>query len=66
MDVPFVLKLLLLPAADCLFQVQDAKLFKAFSRVGITGLLALFNLADADNVKLASGKLILSIDKLKQ
>jgi raffinose synthase len=40
----------LLPSKDCLFQLQDAKLFKAFSKVGSTGLLALFNLADAENV----------------
>ena len=40
----------LLPSRDCLFQLQDAKLFKAFSKVGSTGLLTLFNLADADNV----------------
>lgn len=41
----------LLPAKESLFQVQDAKLFKAFSMVGTTGLLALFNLADADKVE---------------
>ena len=40
----------LLPAEDCLFQVQDARVFKAFSRVGGTGLLALLNCADADSV----------------
>lgn len=40
----------LLPAEDCLFQVQDARPFKAFSRVGGTGLLALLNCADADSV----------------
>jgi raffinose synthase len=41
----------LLPSEDCLLQLQDAKLFKAFSRVGSAGLLALFNLADADKVE---------------
>lgn len=36
----------LLPTADCLFQIQDKKLFKAFSSVGNTGLLGVFNAAD--------------------
>jgi raffinose synthase len=40
----------LLPSADCLFQLQETQVFKAFSKVGTTGLLALFNLADADKV----------------
>lgn len=40
----------LLPAKECLFQLQEAQLFKAFSRVRTTGLLALFNLADAEQV----------------
>lgn len=40
----------LLPTADCLFQVQERKLFKAFSKVRATGLLAVFNLADTDAV----------------
>ncbi|HTO93952.1 MAG TPA: Sip1-related alpha-galactosidase [Bacteroidota bacterium] len=40
----------LLPCEDCLFQVQDGRPFKAFSRVGGTGLLALFNCADAESV----------------
>jgi hypothetical protein len=39
-----------LPAEDCLFQVQQPKVFKAWSRVGNTGLLALYNAADADSV----------------
>ncbi len=40
----------LLPTEDCLFQVQEPNLFKAFSKVRNTGLLVLFNLADADAV----------------
>ncbi len=40
----------LLPAKDCLFQLQEPRLFKAFSKVRTTGLLALMNLADADTV----------------
>ena len=40
----------LLPTADCLFQVQGKKIFKAFSSVGHTGLLGIFNAADADCV----------------
>jgi hypothetical protein len=40
----------LLPAEDCLFQVQQPKVFKTWSRVGNTGLLALYNAADADSV----------------
>jgi len=43
----------LLPTADCLFQLQAKKIFKAFSSVGHTGLLGIFNAADADSV---SGK----------
>jgi hypothetical protein len=41
----------LLPTEDCLFQVQDAKLLKTFSRAGDAGLLGLFNAADADSVQ---------------
>ncbi len=41
----------LLPTVDCLFQVQDVGLFKAYTRVRNTGLLALYNAADADNVE---------------
>jgi hypothetical protein len=41
----------LLPTEDCLFQLQDAKLFKTFSTVGKAGLLGLFNSADADKVQ---------------
>lgn len=40
----------LLPAADCLFQVQDSKLFKAFSKVRNTGLLLLLNATDTNEV----------------
>ena len=40
----------LLPTADCLFQVQNKKIFKAFSFVGNTGLLGIFNAADSDIV----------------
>ncbi|MBW8880544.1 MAG: alpha-galactosidase [Asticcacaulis sp.] len=38
------------PTADCLFQVQAPKLFKAWSRVGDGALLLLANLADAPSV----------------
>jgi hypothetical protein len=38
------------PTEDCLFQVQEAKPFKAFSRSGETGLLGVWNVADADRV----------------
>ena len=41
----------LLPARDCLFQVQDPKPFKAFSRASGIGLLGLWNCADADSVE---------------
>jgi hypothetical protein len=41
----------LLPTEDCLFQVQEAQLFKTYTRVGSTGLLGLFNAADAEEVK---------------
>ena len=41
----------LLPARDSLFQLQEGRPFKAFSRVGEAGLLAIFNLADADRVR---------------
>lgn len=40
----------LLPARDCLFQVQDPEPFKAFSRAGGAGLLGIWNCADADSV----------------
>jgi raffinose synthase len=43
----------LLPAEDCLFQVQKPELFKAFSKAGGKGLLGLWNAADANTV---SGK----------
>jgi hypothetical protein len=38
------------PTEDCLFQVQEARPFKAFSRSGETGLLGVWNVADADRV----------------
>ena len=41
----------LIPTEDCLFQVQEAKLFKAFSLAGPGGLLAVMNLADTDRVE---------------
>ena len=41
----------LLPTEDCLFQVQDAKLFKASSMVRNAGLLGVWNAADADEVE---------------
>jgi hypothetical protein len=40
----------LLPTEDCLFQVQEATLFKVYSKVKNTGLLALYNAADTDEV----------------
>jgi len=40
----------LVPTRDCLFQVQDAKLFKAFSMIRNSGLLGAFNAADVDLV----------------
>jgi raffinose synthase len=40
----------LLPTEDCLFQVQDKKIFKAFTMVGNAGLLDVFNAADANMV----------------
>lgn len=40
----------LLPTQDCLFQVQDEKLFKAFSRSKNIGLIGVWNAADADSV----------------
>jgi hypothetical protein len=40
----------LLPTEDCLFTVQDEVPFKAFSKVGNKGLLAVWNAADADKV----------------
>ena len=39
------------PVADCLFQIQAAKLFKASSRAGEGALLLLANLADAETVE---------------
>ena len=41
----------LLPARDCLFQIQDPKPFKAFSRASGIGLLGIWNCADADSVE---------------
>ncbi|HTE31430.1 MAG TPA: Sip1-related alpha-galactosidase [Chryseolinea sp.] len=41
----------LLPTRDCLFQVQDASLFKASSSVRDAGLLGVWNAADVDKVK---------------
>jgi len=41
----------LLPTEDCLFQVQDAKLFKASSMVRDAGLLGVWNAADAGKVE---------------
>jgi hypothetical protein len=41
----------LLPTEDCLFQVQEAKLFKASSLVGNAGLLGVWNAADANVVE---------------
>jgi raffinose synthase len=40
----------LLPTEDCLFQVQDAQLLKGYSRVRNTGLLGVWNAADAATV----------------
>ena len=39
------------PTADSLFQVQSPKLFKIWSRVGQTGVVAAFNAADTATVK---------------
>lgn len=36
---------------DCLFQLQDEKPIKAFSFAGKSGLMAVFNVADADQVE---------------
>lgn len=41
----------LTPTQDCLFQIQDEKPFKAFSLSGNTGLLGVWNMADADVVE---------------
>jgi len=41
----------LLPTEDCLFQLQENKPFKAFSKVRNAGLLGVWNAADADSVK---------------
>ncbi|MCL5267330.1 MAG: hypothetical protein M1469_04405 [Bacteroidetes bacterium] len=38
------------PTRDCLFQVQDPKPFKAFSRSGKIGLIAIWNVADTNLV----------------
>ena len=38
------------PTEDCLFQVQDPRPFKAFSRDGNIGVLAIWNVADTDMV----------------
>jgi raffinose synthase len=40
----------LLPVEDCLFQIQDAKPFKAYSMDGNIGLLGIWNCADTDSV----------------
>lgn len=40
----------LLPTEDCLFQVQDTKIFKAFSTVDNRGVLGIWNAADTDRV----------------
>jgi raffinose synthase len=40
----------LLPTEDCLFQVQEGKLFKASSTVDNKGLLGIWNVADTDMV----------------
>jgi raffinose synthase len=40
----------LLPTADCLFQVQSKKIFKAFTSVNHIGLLGVFNAADSASV----------------
>lgn len=39
-----------LPTEDCLFQITDSMPFKLFSKVDNTGLLAVFNAADAEEV----------------
>lgn len=41
----------LLPTEDCLFQVQDEQIFKAFSTVNDKGLLGIWNAADANEVR---------------
>ncbi|MEJ7589189.1 MAG: Sip1-related alpha-galactosidase [Ferruginibacter sp.] len=41
----------LLPTEDCLFQVQEPKLFKASSMVANAGLLGVWNAADANAVE---------------
>jgi raffinose synthase len=41
----------LMPSEDCLFQLQDARLFKTQSMAGTAGLLGLFNVADSDKVQ---------------
>lgn len=41
----------LLPTEDCLFQVQEARLFKASSMVRDAGLLGIWNAADANEVE---------------
>ena len=39
-----------LPTEDCLFQINDNRLFKSFSKVGDTGVLGVWNTDDADEV----------------
>jgi hypothetical protein len=41
----------LLPTEDCLFQVQDKKLFKAYSSTKGIGLVVVYNCADTDKVE---------------
>ncbi|WP_163417188.1 Sip1-related alpha-galactosidase [Flagellimonas sp. HSM57] len=41
----------LTPTQDCLFQIQEAKPFKAFSMSGNVGLLGVWNMADTDTVE---------------
>lgn len=40
-----------LPTEDCLFNVSDSKPFKMFTTSNGVGILAIFNVADADSVK---------------
>ncbi|MEL7162195.1 MAG: Sip1-related alpha-galactosidase, partial [Bacteroidota bacterium] len=40
----------LTPTADCLFQIQGPQAFKAYSQTGNTGLLGVWNMADAEKV----------------
>ncbi len=41
----------LLPTEDCLFQVDEPKLFKAFSSDGTAGLLGVWNCSDSNEVE---------------